>query len=262
MISFQPSRTARFTVELQELTLGNVRILLDIHHMFHEKQRSHLLKNAIKTLTWHKGWEHCDFDDLTVQERLFIESLYISAISDEPNFSLGNGKLTDFLKVQEQFIHKDVQIGLLSDDTDTEDMWFIKPLTGLCAEIIEQRILAKNNPQRADWVIMAMAAQLFRKGKDTAEPDPKANPVGYGDYLEERAKTIENMPERAAMELVTLYFAGLERLQHFFALNFDEEGAVVCGEITDKGGEIVQSRARFRLSTCISILSERFFARN
>ena len=159
MLHFLPVRTARFTFELQELTLGQIRSLYNIPPQFIEKQRTFFLKSALKELKWNKGYENNTIDDLTIQERLFIEAQYLSATSQEPDFELGNANYSSYLLFDTQFSKDNIELGLIEPDTDKSDVWFMRNLSGLQIELIEQRIFTSENPQRIDWILYAMACK-------------------------------------------------------------------------------------------------------
>lgn len=222
MLDFQLVRTARFSFQLQELSLADTRALLNISPQFSEKMRTEFLNRALTTLEWHRGYEQCQLADLTVQERLFIEASYLSQVADEANFALGDGRYTDYLQVDKQFKQAEIQLGAIPGD---DDQWRIKPLTGLAIEAIEERVLALDNPERIDWICFAMSAQLYRENEQC--PDEQADFIAYGDWLEARAARMSALPESAFFALISLYFEGLEKLTHFFAINFDDDGIVL-----------------------------------
>lgn len=254
MLDFKPLRLARFEFQLQELTLNQVRSLYNIHPDFLEKQRTFFIKSAIKDIRWNKGLEHLTIDDLTVQERLLIEGSYLSAISDDMNFELGEGHYYDYMKFEKQYKLNNAELGLLTGDTEEHDKWFIRNITGLQAEIVEERVLAKDKPERTDWILYSMAVQMYRtKDIDGSlntekEPDIKENPLAYGDYLDRKVERLSSLPESVAIELVDMFFIGLNKLHHFFQYSFDDNGIFVLNEKTD---EVAVCGARFCPRTLI-----------
>lgn len=264
MLFFQPIRTARFTVQLQELTNADSRSLLNIPSQYIEQGRSDFLRRAIKNIQWHKGYEQNTLEDLTVQERLMIEASYLSVVSDDPDFVLGNGTYTDYLQFEKNYRYAEVELGLIPGDEKEEDIWFIKPLTGLEIEVIEERLLQKENVSRVDWITMAMAAQLFRQQEE--RPDPKADIVQYGDWLEERAEKMTLLPASAFNALFALFIQGSERIAHLFAVNFDDEGVLVFPKVEtkadEKGEEYVLIPARFHPHSKIDEITKRLFGKS
>lgn len=245
MLYFQPVRTARFTFTLQELSIANIRQLLNISPQFIEKARSGFLRYALKEIVFHKGYEDCTLDDLTVQERLFIESTYIASANDEANFPIGNGAYLDFLQIEKQFKPDLIKLGAIKDDSD---IWYLQPLLGVVAETIEERLNADENTDRIDWIVHTMAAQLVRENEDI--PDVKADIVSYGDWLEQRAKRILALPESAFIQLLKLYFNGLKQQAHFFDITLDRQGIVLLPKSQEGEAELLP--ARFRSSSTIS----------
>lgn len=263
MLFFQPIRTARFTVQLQELTNADSRALLNISPEYIEQGRTDFLRRAIKHIQWHKGYEQNTLDDLTVQERLMIEASYLSVVSDYPDFALGNGAYTDYLRFEKNYRHSEIELGLIPGDEKDEDIWFIKPLTGLEIEVIEERLLQKKELFRIDWITAAMAAQLYRKQEE--RPDPKADIVQYGDWLEERAEKMTLLPASAFNALFALFIQGSEQISHLFTVNFDDEGLLVFPKVetkvNEKGEEYVLIPARFHPHSKIDEVTKRLFGK-
>ena len=258
MLYFQPVRTARFTFTLQELTIGNVQELLNIPPRLLESARSAFLRNAIKDITWHQGYEDCTLEHLTAQERLFIEASYLSSVSDEPDFSIGNAHYTDYLQVEKQYKLSAFEIGNIPND---EDVWFIQPLTGAMLETIEDRLFAQENVTRADWFFYAMAAQLFRKEEEIVSP--YLNAVNYGDWLDERVDKLKHLPESAFSALLSMFiYQGMNGIDHLFNINFDEQGLLVMPHSTHpKGVEVTALPARFRSTNAISAPAKQLFGK-
>lgn len=258
MITFQTVRTARFSFTLQELNLGAIRNLYDIPVAFLEKQRSTFLKYALKELQWHKGYEQNTLEDLTLQERLFIEACYLASTGDVADFPLANGHYSDFLQVEKQFKHKSIELGSIPND---DDVWHIQPLTGLMLESLEERVLGREKTERVDWILYAMAAQLFRKNEEL--PDPKGDFNAYGDWLDERVGKLSNLPETALIALIGLFFSGQEELAHFFSVNFDKHGVYVTSQnsIIMEGEEVAVLPARFRPSAKFSAVTQKLLGK-
>ncbi|MGX2973738.1 hypothetical protein ACWIUH_01455 [Ursidibacter arcticus] len=260
MLHFQTVRTARFTFTLKELTNADSRTLLNIPPEYTEKLRSEFIKRALKELNWHKGWEDNTLDDLTVQERLMIESTYLATVSDTPDFLVGNGNYSDYIQFEKQYKHAEITLGNIPDD---EDIWLMRPLTGLMCEAVENTLLAKEKVERFDWILWAMAAQLYRKQDEL--PDPKADYAQFNMWLEERAIRLSNLPASAFNALLTFYFQGLEQLEHLFKINFDEDGINVFPltkhKQNEEGEEYVLIPARFHPYSKIDDFTKKLFGK-
>lgn len=260
MLYFQPTRTARFTFELQELNLKAIRTLLNIAPHLLEKQRNFFLKNAIKSIEWHKGYEQNTLNDLTIQERLFMEGMYIATLSENMDFELGNGHFSNFLDTTNQFKHQSVELGLSSTDTDDKDKWEMKPLTAIEMELMEERIFATAQPpERIDWILFSIAASMYQQEDKSFASKPNASdyPVEYGDWLENRVKILTTeIPESELLELINLFFTGLDALSHLFKINFDDFGTTILPHYLHEEGEGVNLLpARFPYSATIDPLT-------
>lgn len=256
MLYFQPIRTSRFTFTLQELSIADIRLLLNISPNQIEKARGIFLKSAMKEIQWHQGYENNTLSDLTLQERLFIEASYIAVASEQGDFDIGNGTYLDFLIIEKQYKqeYQKIKLGSIKED---EDIWFIQPMTALMLETIEERVLNQENVERIDWILYAMAAQLFREKEK--QPDLKQDITSYGDWLDERVKTLSQLPESAFVDLLGLYFSGLEQGCHLFKTNFDAKGVLLMPRNPtriDKGEEVELLPARFRASSLVSFYTQ------
>lgn len=259
MITFQTVRTARFSFTLRELSIGQIRALYNIPPEFLEKQRSAFLKYALAEFQFNKGYEDLTLDDLTVQERLFIEATYLSSVSDNPDFSLANGKYTDFLLIEQQFKKPFVELGNIPSD---DDIWFMRPLTGLMLESIEERALVAEKPDRLNFILYAMATQLYRKTEEL--PDIHTDFVKFGDWLDERVEKLKALPESAFIALLLMFFKGQEELTHLFAINFDDSGVSITSTaktMNEQGEEVAVLPARFRSSAKFTVITQRLFGK-
>lgn len=261
MLYFQPVRTARFTFTLQELTIEQIRTLLDMSQAAIEKARSEFLRSALKSFQWHQGYEKNTLEHLTAQERLFIEATYLSSVSEQPDFKLSNGHYTDFLQVEKQYKLNEVELGQIQGD---DDLWFIQPLTGAMLEVIEERLLMQEKVERADWFLYAMAAQLYRQNEE--QISPYLNGINYGDWLDERAERLQKLPESAFISLFSLFITGMGQLLHLFSVNFDHKGLVIMPiqayQKTAEGEEVELLPARFRPTHAITLPTQRLFGKS
>lgn len=257
MITFTSIRTTRFTFTLQELSLGDARFLIEIQN--NEQQRGEFLKRAIKSIHWNKEQEKAfNLGELTVQERLYIECMYLSSTSDTPNFIVSNGKLSDFLMSLKQF-NPDMNEASVGEIDGQE--WFIRPLTGAMLEIIEDILFQKDKCERIDWIIASMASQFFKKKNEIEPVDPYLSPVEYEEYIKNMIDVFNSLPESAFAEFLSVFFTiGLPKITHFFNINFDDKG-VICMPAEEEKEGLELNPARFLSVSAISSITLQILGR-
>lgn len=124
----------------------------------------------------------------------------------------------------------------------------------LTQDVSERRI--------AHIVLYAMAAQLSRENETV--PEIKADPLAYGDWLDERVERLMLLPESSVIHLIGLFFSGQEQLTHLFAINFDEGGVHITSSQTttnEEGEEALVLPARFRPYTKISVITQKLLGK-
>lgn len=230
MLYFQNVRTSRFSFTLQELTIADTRNLLNIPPHLFEKTRGEFLKRAIKEIHWNENYSlKVDLGDLTVQERIFIESIYIGQSSNTPDFLVGEKlKLSDYLNYEKQY---QPEFNRLFLGEAGGDKWFIKPLTGRDIEIIEALIFSKaDKPTRLDWFIYAMSACLLLENEEEVTDASEIE-----RRIEHKYSTFNNYQESEFLVLFSLFTQAIDnKNNHLFNINFDEEG-IICLSLPREG---------------------------
>ena len=242
MIYFPPLRTRRLTLQLRELSIGDSLALAAMPPHMEEAGVTALLRYAVDAS---KG----GVDDparWTVQERMLAVGHYLSATTqDGPDFSLGAGRYSDYLQGEAdiQTSVQAVEIGEVGGDT-----WHVRHLTGAMAESIERMAgEVEGLSGRLHWLFGAMAAQLVRSGEDA--PEAADGEGAFEEYLLARMRVLKGYPDSDFAKLMVLYLEGRDKLHHFFALEFTNDGIAAM----PKGGAASNlPPARFPFSSCVS----------
>jgi len=138
MLYIPKLETARFNVQLQELTLKqNIELISRPAQLF-EQNLTAFLKMAIldfkdlstsKNLNNPQNWTAC--------ERILVLGHYLMTINknngEQANFSVGDGFFSDYLDLKLTTNIEPLKIGQISGDT-----WYLRHLTGQMLEVIEQ----------------------------------------------------------------------------------------------------------------------------
>lgn len=233
-------RTKRLTVQLKELSIGASMTLASMPEHLEEAALTIFLNSAIDTVQ--AGSENPA--EWTVQERSFAVAHYLASIMpDGPDFSLGNGKYSDYLDGTADIsaAMNQIPIGEVGGDN-----WELKHLSGVMTEAIERLVGEFDIPLRMHWLFGAMAAQLVRVDEDYPDFDSAGN---YDEWLLARIKVLVEFPESDFEQLMGAYFAGREKMHHLFDYNFDDKGIVI---LPRKGGAEGLPSARFPVRTTLS----------
>jgi hypothetical protein len=100
---------------------------------------------------------------------------------------------------------------------------------------------------RLHWLFGAMAAQLVRSGEDA--PEAADGEGAFEEYLLARMRVLKGYPDSDFAKLMVLYLEGRDKLHHFFALEFTNDGIAAM----PKGGAASNlPPARFPFSSCVS----------
>jgi hypothetical protein len=237
MKHFPILRTQRLTVQLRELSIGQSVNLAGIPDHTFETACTAFLRAAVESV---QGVE--DPLHWTVQERCFGVAHYLACVTDDdPDFSLGAGKFTDYLEAETDHYVDQVEIGEIAGDH-----WQIRQLTGAMAESIERLVGELDAPGRLHWLLGAMAAQLVRKNEDMPELESES---AYDQWLLNRMRVFGAFPDSDFELLMGAYLAGLDSLHHLFAIHFDDRGIVV---LPRKGADGSLPPARFPVLSCLS----------
>jgi hypothetical protein len=242
MIYFPELRTQRLTVKLRELSMEQSIKLAEIPIQSAELTCSEFLRCAIESINGEQ-----DILNWTVQERIFAVSHYLSTIAgDKPDFSLLQGKYSDYLDLETDKELKQLEVCELGGDK-----WLINPLTGRMAESIERLVgelpLKK---VRSHWLSSAMAAQLIMEKEKLPE---WSSDTEYDLWLKKRMETLLAFPASDFESLMLHYRLKNQELQLIFSVDFDDNGIVV---LPKTGADGSLPPARFRVNSCLSKLAQ------
>ena len=161
MIPFPYTRTRRVAVRLVELALGEAIAICKLPGERHEATATHLLRAIAK------GAERPVADRFvtdprlwTVEERTLLIATYLAHVTpDGPDFAIGDAHLSDYVTFDKDSTQDQTDLGEVAGKQRV-----MRSLLGLHAETLET--LCKS---RGDWMIGAVACQVFEKGE--AVPD-------------------------------------------------------------------------------------------
>ncbi len=224
MIHFPILRTRRLTVQLRELSLGASIAIAAMPGAREEACCTAFLRHALVSA---QGVD--DPAQWTVQERMLAVCHYLAAVSDDgPDFSLGNGRYSDYLDGAADLVLPlpAVDVGEIGGDR-----WSIRHLTGAMAESVERlEGEVENVSGRLHWLLGGMAAQMIRAGETV--PDTSEGEGAFDEFLLARMRVFAGYPESEFTELLHRYGTGRERLHHLFRVEFAGDGLVAL----PKGG--------------------------
>jgi len=239
MLNIPALRSARFAVQLKEISMLNAIKLAKMPLHASEKQNTFLLQSIIESV---EGIE-CDPKYWTVQERLFAIGHYIAVTQDDdPDFAIGEARYSDYLMGDRQYKLDHYDLGVYGDDA-----WSAIPLLGIMAETIEAlegEII--DIDQRTHWNLGAMACQLVVNGDalDYRSPD-------YDQQVLERMLTLSQFSESDFIYLLTQLNVANAQMMHLFDLTMSDVG-IVAKPI----GGADKPYARFPADSAISTLSK------
>lgn len=238
-IYFPVLRTKRVTINLRELTIGESLRLAAMPPDFPEAACTAFLRAAVEDA---KGV--VDPAQWTVAERTLAVCQYMAAtLEDGPDFSLGNGRYSDYLMGERDVTSDVVPVGEVGGD-----QWFARHLTGGMAEAIE-RLQGEVDgiSGRLHWLYGAMAAQLVMA--EEIAPVPESGEGEFEAWLLDRMKTLLAYPDSDAEVMVGLFLGARDELQHLFFVDYTHDGIVIM----PKGGAASNlPPARFPAYSCLS----------
>ena len=255
MIFFDRLRTQRLSLQLQELSIGQAIDLCEIPHSRYEQGTTALLRAIAKNDASPKVGQVQDCSLWSIQERALAVAHYLAHTSNPgfPDFAIGKGKFSDYY-----VDGKDYTDSVLLGDV-AGDKWYLHQMLGIHAESIERLMFSGQlESNRAGWWFGAMACQLRHDGEEL--PD-------YANMLEahidsrvlERIAKFRGYPERQFLELLSSFLTGLDRLTHFFMVDFSKDGPVFMpANKTEVPG---LPPARFPFSDAIAEGTERLFGK-
>jgi hypothetical protein len=212
--------------DMRELTIGEAIGLVKLNPTAHE----HTISQFLACVLTGNGRA------LTVQERYLLVAQYISATCvGEADFPIGDeAKYSDYLRMDKPLSLSPIALGF-------DENWQLSLLYGWQAEALEDLCHSWQ-----DWIFGCMAAQLV-KADDSELPTIETPVAAYQSWLKERITIFKAYPERDFAELYHAFLWGVERLNCYFELGFDNEG-LVC---LHKEGQGV-APARFQVSDCLT----------
>lgn len=240
LIHFPTLRTKRLTVQLKELTIGQSISLAGMDFTKGEATTTAFLRMAVQSVTGPQ-----DPLEWTAQERMFVTAHYLSSILDDgPNFSLGEGKYSDyFLGGADNSDIDSVFVGEMEGDK-----WHLRHLTGLMSESIERLYgLIDNGAEngsltgRLHWLIGVMAAQMYVEG-DSYAPSKDEGQAAVDEWLASRMRILVNFPSSSMQSLLLMYYQGCEELSHLFGLSVDSQGLLALPDRKEGEGKLPPAR--------------------
>lgn len=237
MIHFAPFLTRRLHADFSELSIAQAVRLANIPDTRNEAAMTELLRAATRSAA---GATLPDPALWSVEERMLGVGYYLAHVEDDgPDFSVGEGRYSDYLLETDYPVNDAVGLGMAVGDE-----WTMRPLLGGEAQVIE----SLSDGTRLHWIVGAMAAQMSRVA-DGDKPDAFAAPVEYGQWLTERMAVFGALPESDFVLLLAKYEVGAASLRHFFTVGFSEAGPVALA----KGGAGSSlPAARFPAHACLS----------
>lgn len=238
-VYFPALRTKRHTIQLRELTIGESLQLAAMPPDKPEAGCTAFLRSAVTSaagLTDPAQW--------TVQERLLAVCQYMAAtLEDGPDFSLGDGKYSDYLDGGRDIGGELFELGEVGGD-----VWHARHLTGGMAESIERLVgEIPGVSGRLHWLYGAMAAQLVRTGEEV--PAPEEGEGSFDEWLLDRAKTLLAYPESDAELMMGLFLGSRDKMAHLFHVEFVHDGIVAMPK---EGATANLPPARFPAYSCLS----------
>lgn len=237
MIHFPTLRTRRLTVQLKELSIGESIAIAAMPVHLEEASCTAFLSRAIQSC---KGIE--DPSLWTVQERMLVVCHYLAAVADDgPDFSLGEGRYSDYLDGAADMTHGRIDAGEAGGDA-----WQIGHLTGAMAESIERLTgEVEGMSGRLHWLLGAMAAQMVRVGE--TPPEPADGEGAFDEYLAARMRVMAGFPASDFETLLMRHAQGRHNLHHLFYVDFSTDGLVA---LPKGGGDLPP--ARFPVRSCLT----------
>jgi len=226
MLLIPPVQLPHATYQLRELTIGEAIGLVKLNPSAHE----HTISQFLTCVLTGNGRA------LTVQERYLLVAQYISATCvGEADFPIGDeAKYSDYLRMDKPLSLAPIALGF-------DENWQLNSLYGWQAEALEDLCHSWQ-----DWIFGCMAAQLV-KADDSELPTIETPVAAYQSWLKERIAIFKAYPERDFAELYHAFLWGIEQLNCYFELGFDNEG-LVCLHREGQGF----APARFQVSDCLT----------
>lgn len=242
MIYFDPLRTRRLSVDLQELSIDDAETLCMMPEHLEQASITALLQRAVKPNDREMPGQVGDPRMWTVQERMMVMAHYMAHTTDdgERNFSLGDGRLSDYLLNGTDYVES-ISLGVIDGDEI-----LMRPLLGFQAEAIERLVLGgRFRANRLSWWACAMACQMTKAGE---EPKPYQGDAEYLEWVYSMASAIRQLPESDFLQLLYAFLDGTKQLDHFFKLTYTD--LIIATKPTQEDSSLPS--ARFPLHAAFS----------
>lgn len=230
-------RTRRLTVQIKPISIGDAIKIAGMPEHLKEAENTVFLNAVIETVT--NG--PTNPLDWTIQERNVVIAHYLACSEDDPDFSLGEGRYSNY--ADWVFDYKPVyDIGNIKDDH-----WTMVNLTGFMAESIERIQGELGLSPYLHWLIGCMACQLVRKD----ENEPPIEQGAYDEWLLFRMRVFLEYQESDFEQLLAAFFFGNKELYHLLNMTIDQiRGGIAFLPKKESEGHLPP--ARFRGHSCIS----------
>jgi hypothetical protein len=238
MILFNRIRTKRIDVQLRELQLGEAIAICRMPGARYELTASALLRCVADQAKASGPGYVTDPRLWTMEERAYLIANYLAVVAEDgPDFAIGENRLSHYISFTDDFKAPEVDLG----EFDGRKI-VMRPLLGIHGEDLEVACTG-----RGDWVIGAMACQIFTAGEPEVDWLAMTD-VARMTWVRDRMALIRQMPESQVEDLLLRFMNGQRELYHFFIPCFDSDGlAWECRE----GGGAGNQPARFRALSCI-----------
>ena len=246
MIHIPKIRTKRICVQPVELQLGAAIQLCQLPPNRHHEAETFFLRaicpnpeaptsrHVVDPLLW------------TLEERTMVVVRYLSEVSDDPDFVVGDGRMSNYFDFASDLVNEQVSLGVFGG----ADL-YLRPLLGIHLEMLES--VCQNY---GDWVIGMTAMQVT--GKDYSAAALLA--MTDHDRIEHAQGLIaklKELPESEAEELFAAVALKSPALRHFFTVTVDKDGGPCFAPME---GAPTTAPARFRVGTAISSTARRLAA--
>lgn len=216
MIFFNPLRTKRLSVDLREMSIDDAETLCMMPDHLDQASTTEMLQRVVLVPEKPLPGQVTDPRFWTIQERTMVMAHYMAHTTEDgnPNFSVGEGRLGDYLMNGTDYIES-VSLGLFDGDEI-----LMRPLLGFQAEAIERLVLGgRMRANRLSWWVCAMACQMTKAGE---APKEYVNDADYSEWLFGTASLFRALGESEFLPLLYAFLEGSSQLDHFFSLHFTD----------------------------------------
>lgn len=246
MIIFPTLRTKRVAVRLRETTLAESIAVCRLPADRPEATTSEFLRFAGAEAQAPAPGYVTDPRLWTVEERARLVCHYLSQVSEtDPDFPVGEGKLSDYLRYDSDLTVSEVQLGEVAGKQRV-----LRPLLGVHAEVLER--MCKG---RGDW-LHAMIACMVHEGP--APEYTQLTDLQLFEWCNGRLDALRKLPESEYEEVYAAWIRGRREIEHFFVMGVDDEGLVFWPQELQEAGP--KTPARFHSLPCISEGTRELFA--